>query len=175
MKKGFLIITIICLLFVTGCNNKKETKKPNEEQKSVLKNIKDIISYTIPDTYEYSDSLYLEDETETIVEENYAAKENDGYLQISIFSYKNRDLFSDETIDENEYIRTLAKREEISIDNKLFSIGYASGDDYEEFNGKALVRTGDYVIEFTMSNFDNPITEEQFNDLKEIIKTVKFK
>ena len=187
MKK-VLFVLLICLLFIPGCNKKDEPKK--EENKVVeeidynVSSIEDIISYKILNNYkhvdnytlsDFNDDLELANGNNIIVQENYESKDDDGYFSVELFSYKNRDIVGFSEISEDGYIEILVNKTNLKIDEHDFYIGFSSHDDEEKSIVRAYVRHNDYVIRFSESNFDVPVTNKQYNEFIEMIKTVKFK
>lgn len=164
MKKIILLFFTILLL----CSCKKEEYE--------IKNIDELISYNVINYFEKDTS---QDEGEkTNISQSYYSTKDDAFFQVQIFSYKNKDMYNlnaEYTIDENDYISSLSHQIEMIVDNEEFYIGYIPQDDIEDVIAKAYVRHKDYVFEFTMSNFDSQITNEQYEDFLKIIQSVKFK
>lgn len=164
MKK--LILVSACLLLLVGCRS---------NQKTTPESLDKLIDYSILDNYKVSEKIYWNDDNKTLVQISYDNKNNFGRFVIGIFSYKGKDLFSDEKIDVDECINRLTHKKTMKIDNKTFYIGYTGQDDFDDVNARAYVKDGDYVFEFSMSNFDDFITKKQYNEFIEIIKTVELK
>ena len=164
MKK--IILVLLCLLMISGCCKKK----------TEIKSIDELISYKVVDYYKKGGHYYIED-TKVKIEQDYYSLRDGGYFQIELFSYKDHDVFgsSDETIDLDEYINALNKKEELIIDDHTFYLGYRNSEEVENVNARAYVRHNDYVIEFLMSNSDELLEDYQYEDFKEMLKSIKFK
>ena len=157
-KKILLIITIFLLI---GCsqNNNKE-------------NFNNLLTIDILDKYYLNDQY---EENNIIYEYEYVSTEDESMFLIQIFSHNNLDIINNEEINENAFIDTLTNVSTMEIDNEIFSIGYSSFDDVDDVVLRAIVRHNDYVFEFTMTNADDFLTEEQKDDFITMIKTIKFK
>jgi hypothetical protein len=187
MKK--VLVFLIVLFIITGCNKKivnndNNSIKEIEDDSFVIESLDSLISYKMLDDYVEGDTYYLSDFNEestqenknnVIVEKYYESKKSYGYFSALIFSYKNKDIFPENnSIDENDYINNLVKKTTMTIDNHQFTIGYSGEDDLDDVIGRAYVRHNDYVFLFSMSNSDDPITEEQYNEFIKIISSIKF-
>jgi len=164
MKKICLLLFMILLL--CSCNKKDEAK-----------NINELISYDILDYFEKDNYNYVNDGDKTYIESYYSTK-NEGFFQAQIFSYKNKDVFNpneDYSLDENDYIGSLTNLVEMKIDKENFFIGYRGSEEVDNASLVAYVRHKNYVFEFDLSNSEQPISEEQYNDFLVIIQSVKFK
>ncbi len=164
MKK--LILVSACLLLLVGCRS---------NQKTTPESLDKLIDYSILDNYKVSEKLYWNDDNKTLVQISYDNKNNFGRFMVGVFSYKGIDVFSNEKIDIDEYIDYLTHKTTMTINGKTFYIGYTGQDDFDDVNARAYVKDGDYVFEFSMSNFDDFITKTQYREFIEMLKTVELK
>ena len=181
-KDNFVIyfILILLLAIVIVYKNRtpiieREEPKIVEDTGSTPRNINELISYDLLDDYKYINKEYWDQEETIVREESYESQKNYGYFTASIFSYKNIDPYTEGKIFVNEYINNLVHKNTIVIDGKIFYVGYSGLEDVEDAIGRAYVTYGNYVFEFSMTNNDESITEEQYDDFINIIKSIKFK
>lgn len=170
MKYNLVLLSLFLfsILTITGCKNKKE---------DLPKSMDDIISYTVLDNYKLSESYYWDEEETILTEKCYDANNHFGRFTASMFSYKKKDagISGENKVDEKEYIDALTHKKTMIIDDRTFIVGYSGLDDFDDVIGRAYVKEGDYVFMFSMSNFDDFITKEQYNDFINMLKTIKFK
>jgi len=140
-----------------------------------MKGIEELISYKVLKNYKKVDEQKL-DKNDLVYEINYEDSKNEGYFTVGIFSYKGIDFLNDEreVLDENEFIYSLTKSSTLEVDGYTFDVGYSGQDDHENVIARAYVKYGDYVIELSMRKSDDFITDKQYEEFIEMVKSVKF-
>lgn len=178
MKRRIIISLIIIILIILVPLFTTDISKEKDVDKDLPLSIEKLIKYDVLVNYDCIGYLYFNDNHKNIViEKEYQNRNNDGYFTVAIYSYKGKDVGIEcqEDIDENDYMKHLVHKKEMVIDNQNFLIGYSGQDDVEDVNGRAYVRKGDYVFYFSMQNADVQITQSQYDEFIQMIKTVKFK
>lgn len=181
-KRLVIILFVLTVLsvFLVGCKKKEEPQNKEPEVIDVEdftpESLEKLVSYSVLKNYKSIEKLYWNDDSDILIEESYGNNKDDGRFTVSIFSYKNRDAFSDSDYELNaeDYIGYLVNKKTMVIDGKTFTIGYSGMDDFDDVIGRAYVTNGDYVFLFSMSNGDDFITSKQYDDFISMIKTVKF-
>ena len=140
-----------------------------------MKGIEELISYKVLKNYKKVDEQKL-DKNDLVYEINYEDSKNEGYFTVGIFSYKGIDFLDDEreVLDENEFIYSLTKSSTLEVDGYTFDVGYSGQDDHENVIARAYVKYGDYVIELSMRKSDDFVTDKQYEEFIEMVKSVKF-
>ena len=168
MRKVYFVLSLILILLLASCTtNKKDEFKPLGIDK--------LISYRLSKKYKVVEKIYYKDDNKTLIEKSYGMKDDERRFTIRIFSYKNKDLISDYVINADDYINYMTHKKEMKIKGYKFFVGYTGQDDFEDVIARAYVRYNDYVLQISMSNSDDFITDKQYEDFIKIIKTIEFK
>ena len=116
----------------------------------------------------------IESEERIDVEETYISDNNGGYLSISIFSYKGRDVWSKpyKRTDWKKQVRLLSSVKKLKINDNIWYVGTSSSDDMPDMVLCAFVKRGDYVFECRLSNFDEQVTDYQKKKFSEILESI---
>ena len=116
----------------------------------------------------------IESEERIDVEETYISDNNGGYLSLSIFSYKDRDIWSKpyKKTDWKKQVRLLSSVKKIKINDNIWYVGTSSSDDMPDMVLCAFVKKGDYVFECRLNNFDEQVTDHQKKIFPEILESI---
>lgn len=137
----------------------------------------ELITFTLPAGFSLDREYpYGGEEGYPVVEKGYTI-EKSGYFSAGILSYLGMDCLGDGSlaVDPGEYIDTLDKVREITVDGETAYIGTQGSDDMPDMVAAAYVQHGDYVFAFRLSNEDLQITEEQMEIFEQIVQSATFK
>jgi len=149
----------------------EDTEYPNMPM-----NLDDILTLKIPSDYELDMTYTYNDEAWTSVVQKAFYSEDKGYFSVGIASYKGYDCLGDieAKVDPDENTGLLKDKRSITVDGKEGCFGTCESDDTEGMVAVVYVTSGDYLIEFRLTNGDEKVTEDQIKEFEKIIGTVKF-
>ena len=164
--RACLILLLISAAFLSACTGARHTPPQPIDR---------LLTMNLPAGWEASD--LIDSEEGILVEETFISNDNDGYLSISIYSYKGRTVWSKpyERVNWKKRIKRLNHLEEIHTENGIFYVGTSSSDDMPDMVVSAFAERGDYVFEFRLSNSDDQVTKKQKENFRTILKNISFK
>ena len=132
------------------------------------KPIDKLIAFTLPKGWKEIEPYTWRD-GKVITQRNF--EKGDGYISVSIFSYKGRGATGEE-LDVYSYVKNLDNLTSITEGDTERFIGMVESDDTKNMLKRCYIKKGDYVFEISVSNFDVPVTEEQIKDFDELVASV---
>ena len=161
-----LILLLITAAFLSACTGARHTPPQPIDQ---------LLTTNLPASWEASD--LIDSEEGILVEETFISNNNDGYLSISIYSYRGRTVWSKpyERVDWKKKTKRLNHLDELHTENGVFYVGTSSSDDMPDMVVSAFAERGDYVFEFRLSNSDDQVTDKQKENFRTILRNITFK
>ena len=161
-----LILLLITAAFLSACTGARHVPPQPIDQ---------LLTTNLPASWEASD--LIDSEEGILVEETFTSNNNEGYLSISIYSYRGRTVWSKpyERTDWKKRIKRLNHLDELHTESGVFYVGTSSSDDMPDMVVSAFAERGDYVFEFRLSNSDDQVTDKQKENFRTILKNISFK